>query len=71
MTMKQEDGPEEKQAFRTLVSNLAGNTAMHGLPHVQRAGTLNRKIFWCLVLLAGTGVWILIHGSLDWITMVW
>ena len=39
----------------TLLQDLAENTAMHGLPHVQRANSKYRKIFWVVVLMLGTG----------------
>ena len=46
---------DKGEAFRSLVHQLAENTAMHGLPNATKAKTKERQIFWVAVLIFGIG----------------
>ena len=51
-----EKGKENEAAavrFRSVVAQLAENTAMHGLPNMHKAKSKEKKTFWIAVLIFG------------------
>ncbi len=46
-------GKENGIKFRSVVAQLAENTAMHGLPNMHKAKSKEKKTFWVAVLLFG------------------
>ena len=45
----------QENPWLMLVTDLAENTGMHGLPNISRHRSFVKKAFWLLILLAATG----------------
>ena len=40
-----------------LISDMASNTGMQGLPNIRRAQSIARRLFWFIIFLTGVGLY--------------